>query len=184
MAEAEVSLRLAFGLIASGKVSSQIEVAIDGAQVRTGNTIHFPIVEFLTHYGWRLINHRTDHQWRGLWENKRTPIKLSVHSSSGQGDVVAELSCGRTLRVESKKGTLQRSKSSSEYPLMREALGQLLTVEEASETDVLAIAVPASEKFEQLAAAWRNRPLIKQSGIAIATIDRSNKIRGLAHVGV
>jgi hypothetical protein len=61
--------------------------------------------------------------------------------------------------VELKKKPLQANKSSQEYPLIREALGQLLTVKEAADDDVLAIAVPSSSKFETLAAQWRGRLL-------------------------
>ena len=91
---------------------------------------------------------------------------------------------GRVLRAEAKKGSLVRSRSSAEYPLMREALGQLLTVKEVGDKDVFAAAVPSSEKFESLAAEWRDRPLVVRAGLYIATVDRANNIRGLEHVGV
>jgi hypothetical protein len=48
MPEAEVSLRLAFSLFERGLVASTVEVAIDGAQVRTGRTVHFPIGDFMS----------------------------------------------------------------------------------------------------------------------------------------
>jgi hypothetical protein len=38
-----------------------------------------------------------------------------------------------------------------EYPLLREALGQLLTVEEVGEDDVLVAAVPKAATFSRLA---------------------------------
>jgi len=97
---------------------------------------------------------------------------------------VAQLKSGLTLRVESKKGPLSRSKSSKEYPLIREAIGQLMTIEKAEPNDILAVAVPHSEKFDKLASQWRERPLMKNVGIHIVTIDRSNTIRGLENVGI
>ena len=90
----------------------------------------------------------------------------------GQGDVVARLSTGRTLRVECKKGPLSRSKSSQEYPLLREAIGQLMTVERVEPTDILAVAVPDSPKFNELASRWRNAPLIRRLGLQILTVSR------------
>ena len=47
MPEAEVSLRLALFLLRNKLVSADVSVALDGAQVKTGNIIHFPIYEFL-----------------------------------------------------------------------------------------------------------------------------------------
>ena len=71
-----------------------------------------------------------------------------------------------------------RSKSSQEYPLIREAIGQLMTVEEVDANDTLCVAVPESPKFRQLAEKWRNVPLMKRYGIKILLVDRDN-IRGL-----
>lgn len=182
MPEAEVSLRLAFGLIGSGKVVGDIEVALDGAQIQIKRTVHFRIVEFMAHCGWHLET--SEHPWHGTWSKESVPCHIEVHSTAGSGDVVANLRCGRTFRVEAKKGALTRYASSAEYPLIREGLGQLLTVETASDSDVLAVAVPSSPKFEQLTRAWRDRPLMKKTGIAIATVDRENTIRGLEHVDI
>ena len=46
------------------------------------------------------------------------------------------------------------------------------------------LAVPHSEKFENLALQWRERPLMKKAGIHIVTIDRNNNIRSLENVGI
>ena len=69
-----------------------------------------------------------------------------------------------------KKGPMNRSASLQEYPLIREALGQLLTVQEVSEHDILVVAVPHSRKFAELAQRWRKAPLIMRLGIRILTV--------------
>ena len=46
MSEAEVSLRLALFLIRSKLIVDQVSIAIDGAQIKIGNTIHFSIKSF------------------------------------------------------------------------------------------------------------------------------------------
>jgi hypothetical protein len=91
----------------------------------------------------------------------------------------AALDAGRLLRVECKKGPLSQSRSLVEYPLIREALGQLLTIDEVSESDVLAVAVPFSPRFERLAERWRAAPLIARFGLPIATVDREGNVTGL-----
>lgn len=180
MPEAEVSLRLAFHLIERGLVASDVQVAIDGAQVKTTNTIHFGIAEFLRDLQWLKL--AADEIWQGIYAHARHQHKVVIHSTPGRGDVVAELIDGRTLRAECKKGPLVRSKSSQEYPLLREAMGQLLTIESVGERDLLAVAVPNSPKFEELARRWRKAPLVSRFGICILTVGRDNQVSGLPEV--
>jgi hypothetical protein len=178
MSEAEVSLRVAFYLLDSDLAASVVDVAIDGAQVRTGEAIHFSIAEFIAQNACTpdtLLS-----SWQGTYCRAGARFRVRIHSTPGKGDVVALLSSGHTLRVESKKGPLERSPSSAEYPLLREAIGQLMTVETVGENDILAVAVPKSAKFTALAARWRRAPLIRRLGIRLLTVDRENKVEGFA----
>lgn len=176
MPEAEVSLRLAFWLISNDLVAGRVEVAIDGAQVQTAGVVHFDLPAFLAQCGWVKVGN--EWAWQCDYSHPQRVIGLRVHSSPGKGDVVAPLRRGGTLRVECKKGPLQRSKSSQEYPLLREALGQLLTVEEVQPADALAVAVPHSAKFVELAVRWRRAPLIRRFGIRILTVDQTGAVAG------
>lgn len=182
MPEAEVTLRLAIFLIENRHTLGDVQTAIDGAQVKTGNTIHFPIVEFLNAHGWE--SQTQQERWQAKYSNKKYAASIIVHSSSGEGDLVVDLKSGQRLRVESKKGPLTRSKSSQEYPLIREAIGQLITVEHAEKSDLLAVAVPKSDKFDALAEEWRKRPLMRITGIHIITVGRDNSVSGLSDVGI
>lgn len=182
MTETEVTLRLAMAIIEGGHTDSDIEVAIDGAQIKTGIQEHFPIIEFLHSFGWR--NSEENARWQCTYRHTAYKPTIVVHSSSGKGDLIAELKNGRILRVESKKGPLIRKRSSPEYPLIREAIGQLMTVKTAHPNDLLAVAVPHSEKFIELAREWRDRPLMKNAGIHIITISRNNSVTGLEHLGI
>ncbi|HAJ27528.1 MAG TPA: hypothetical protein DCG53_09850 [Syntrophus sp. (in: bacteria)] len=181
MPEAEVTLRLAIALIVRNHVVGDVVVAVDGAQVKTGTRVHFPIVEFMNSLGWRGVG---SSRWQRTYRHQKHEQGIVVHSSSGEGDLVANLSNGKRLRVESKKGPLHRSKSSQEYPLIREAIGQLMTVEKADPNDVLAVAVPSSEKFDELARQWRMRPLMAIVGIHIVTVGRDETLSGLESVGI
>lgn len=177
MAEAEVSLRVAFYLLDSDLAASDVDVAIDGAQVRTGEAIHFSIAEFIAQNA--CTPDALSSSWQGTYCRVGARFRLRIHSNPGRGDVVALLSSGHTLRVESKKGPLERSRSSEEYPLLREAIGQLMTVDTAGDNDIFAVAVPKSAKFMELAARWRRAPLIQRLGIRLLTVDRRNKVDGL-----
>jgi hypothetical protein len=85
----------------------------------------------------------------------------------------------RTIRAECKKGPLRWKAGSPEYPLVREAFGQLLTVESVGEGDSLVVAVPRTAAFRKLAAKWRNRPLVERTGIQIVLVGRDGMVEGL-----
>lgn len=176
MSEAEVSLRLAVHLASSGRATTSISVAIDGAQVKVGQTEHFNIAAFMRQLGW--LAESTTARWQGVYVNPKATVKIYVHSNSGLGDVTTTLGTGHMFIAEAKKGPLTRSKSSAEYPLLREALGQLLTIEEVPDNALLAVAVPAGERFRELAERWRNAPLIRRIGIRILTVAPSGAIEG------
>lgn len=176
MAEAEVSLRLAVHLIMSGRVKSDVEVALDGAQVKVGQTQHFDVPSFLSSLGW--LPEQQSPRWQCRYRNPSVSHSIVIHSLPGHGDVTATLISGESLVVEAKKGTIARCKSSSEYPILREALGQLLTLDEVPANAVLAVAVPHGARFVTLAARWREAPLVKRSGIRLLTVSQTGEVAG------
>jgi hypothetical protein len=177
MPEAEVSLRLALYLLRQGRTQGDVLVAIDGAQVQTRGTVHFPMEAFLEHEG--LVPAQGATGWRSRYTVPGCEYALVIHSQPGQGDVVAPLTNGSLLRAESKKGPLIRKKSSPEYPLLREALGQLLTVAEAGEDDLLAVAVPSAPKFRELTERWTGAPLVSRLGLRFLLVARDGTVSGL-----
>jgi hypothetical protein len=180
MPEAEVSLTIACRLLESDFCITNVRVAIDGAQIKTGKTIHFDIEKYLRENGFNKIT--TGKGWQGTYEKFGCKFKLIVHSNPGKGDVIASLRNGRTLRIESKKGPLMRSKSSEEYPLLREAIGHLMTVEEVGQNDILVVAVPDSKKFNELINRWKCAPLIKAMKIDFLTVRADGIVTDLERV--
>ena len=51
-------------------------------------------------------------------------------------------------------------------------------VDEVQVKDVLAVAVPHSPKFAELAVRWRQAPLVRRFGIRILTVDQSGGVTG------
>lgn len=127
MPEAEVSLRLAIHPVTTARVQSDVSVALDGAQIKVGDARYFDIPRFLVELGWHAENGAV--RWQSRYASDGYSSGIVVHSRSGEGDVAATLSSGEPLLVEAKKGSLSKSRTSSEYHLLREALGQLLTRE-------------------------------------------------------
>jgi hypothetical protein len=75
MPEAEVSLRFAAHLLFSGAAVGDVSVAIDGAQVQTGDTTHFDPIAFLAGLGWLSLS--SEDGWQGHYrvrpEQPRNP---------------------------------------------------------------------------------------------------------------
>jgi hypothetical protein len=176
MSEVEVSLRLAIYLISSEKAAEGVSVAIDGAQVNIGETVHFDIVQFMDSLGWTCS--QQIHPWQGTYKHRGHKFPILIHSRAGIGDVTTKLRSGHIFIAESKKGTIVRARSSSEYKLLREAIGQILTIESVPNKPFLAIAVPAGERFMELAARWRNAPLVRRVGIHFLTVSPNSDVQG------
>jgi hypothetical protein len=176
MSEAEVSLRLAFHLLSYPASTNKCVVAIDGAQVQVHGEEVFPLLEFITSNGWVMAAQSGKNAWQGQY--KKAGQSLLITAQSGKGDVVATIG-SRRVRAESKKGPLVRKKGSPEYPLMREAIGQLMTVEEVETNDVLVVAIPQTEAFRNLASRWRERPLLEATDIHFALVGRDGSVEGL-----
>lgn len=176
MTEGEVSIRLALHLIKKGLVTKDVRVAIDGAQVQTSDTVHFAIADFLQRSGCTTTEVGS---WRGRYTVPGSHAGIEVHSSPGLGDVVADLKSGKRLIVECKKGSTTPSASSSEYPRIREAIGQLMTRKDERPDELLAAAVPHSKTTARLTEEWREAPRVKRAGIQLLTVDRDGGVHGL-----
>lgn len=176
MPEAEVTLRLAFHLLSQSGSRNTATVGIDGAQIQVNGSSVFAIADFLVDEGWQQTEQRGKNPWQGTY--RKGGSTLIVRAQSGIGDVVAEVSV-KQVRAESKKGPLVVKTGSPEYPLVREAIGQLMTVEAVEDRDILVVAVPLTDQFRALARRWRNRPLLVRTGIHIVLVGRDGTVEGL-----
>jgi hypothetical protein len=176
MPEAEVAIRFALCLLRSGRASDDVSVAIDGAQVRTTDVVHFPIEQFLASEG---CTKGAASNWQGDYSVPGAQGRLLIHSRTGEADVVASLSSGHVLRAECKKGPLSMTKGAPERVRLQLAIGQLMTTSEVESNVVLAVVVPHSDAFHRLATEWRSAPLVEQAGLHIITVDRNNVAHGL-----
>jgi len=176
MAEAEVSLRLAFYLLALPGSDGVARVAIDGAQVKVGRRRVFPIVDFLSGMGWEQAEQIGSKDWQGRYV--KDGQTLIIHSTPGVGDVVVQLG-DRRVRAECKGGPLIKKPGSREYRKLREALGQAITVDHVGPDDVLMVAIPRTAAFCNLADKWRVAPLVAGAEIQIVLVARDGMVEGL-----
>lgn len=174
MKEAEVSIRTALYYIANGETNEDVDIAIDGAQVKTMDDVHFMLGKFMSKIG-AIKDDNINNSWQGRYSIKGFTAGLNIHSGSGKGDVVVKLKSGRLLFVES-KGFEIDDKGSKEYPKMREAIGQLMTCPYYANNVDLAVAAPDSLKSRQLVERWSKLFLIKQAGIKFILVNSDGTV--------
>jgi hypothetical protein len=179
MPEAEVALRLAFYLFSLPGCKPSITVAIDGEQVKSGGKEVFPLSRFLQVHGWQLKVKKGKNPWQGHYVREKH--QLCIVAKSGIGDVVAVVG-RRKVRAECKKGPLKKKEKNDpgkEYPLLHEAIGQLMTVDEVGDDDYLVVAVPYTTRFEALTIRWQTCPLMVKTSIHFALVGRNGQVKGL-----
>ena len=162
MQEAEVSLRIAIYHIVNELTDQDVVVSLDGAHIKTKDTIHFDIWKFCEENNIIKTDGNTS-DYKGSYKISDNNTKIIITTKPGIGDVNVILKDGTNLYVESKKG--KANKSSQEYPLMREAIGQLMTGCELGSGIIPAVAVPYSKKSYEMAHQWIKLSQMKKIGI-------------------
>lgn len=175
MQEAEVSLSIAKYYIETEQAVDDVRVALDGAQIKTGDTVHFELNEFVSRIGF-YKDCACDDKWQGRYISDQYQKGIIIHSHPGEGDVVIHLDSGRTLFIESKGFPTDGNKSSMEYPRMREAIGQLMTCPIFAEKKDLAVGVPDSPRSHELAETWSKLHQIQRIGIKFLLVDKTGKV--------
>lgn len=174
MKEAEVSIRSALHYIVNGDTEEDVDVAIDGAQVKTKADVHFEIEKFMRKIG-AVKDENIDNSWQGRYSIENFTAGINIHSGSGKGDVVVKLKSGRLLFVESKGFEIDGNRS-KEYPKMREAIGQLMTCPHYSDNVDIAVAVPDSLKSRELVERWSKLFLMRQAKIKFILVARDGAV--------
>ena len=173
MQEAEVSLRIAIYHIVNGLTNQDVIVSLDGAHIKTKDVIHFDIWKFFEeNHVMKMDGNSSD--YKGIYQILGYNTKIIITSKPGIGDVNVILKDGTNLYIESKKG--KANKSSQEYPLMREAIGQLMTGCELGNGIIPAVAVPYSKKSYDLANKWSKLPQMKKMGIKFYLVQENGDI--------
>ena len=148
MTEAEVILRLAMFYIKNDLTKDTITISIDGAHVKTGNTVHFDIFSFLKDNGFQKLDNEPI-RWQGEYAFSEYDSHIIISSTPGIGDVNIRRIDGSVVYAECKKG--KNDKRGQEYPLMREAIGQLMTGCDFTDGVIPMVAVPYTDKSKELA---------------------------------
>lgn len=173
MTEAEVILRLAMYYIVNGLTNELVKVSIDGAHVKTGNTVHFDIFGFMNDVGLKKLDGELE-RWQGEYLLAGYDSHIIISSTPGIGDVNIKLVDGSVIYAECKKG--KDDKRGQEYPLMREAIGQLMTGCDFTVGLVPMVAVPYTDKSRELAERWSILTQIKNLGIKFALVSKDGDV--------
>lgn len=101
--------------------------------------------------------------------------RIIISSIPGIGDVNIYTTIGEHIYVENKKGKAGNH-SNSEYPLMREAIGQLMTGCQLIENMIPVVAVPYTTKSYELACKWSQLKQIQSVGIKFILVHEEGKL--------
>ena len=173
MTEAEVILRLAMYYIKNGLTQEHVTVSIDGAHVKTGNTVHFEIFAFLKDKGFQKLDNEPT-RWQGEYAFSEYDSHVIISSTPGIGDVNVKLIDGSIIYAECKKG--KNDNRGQEYTLMREAIGQLMTVCDFTDGVIPMVAVPYTDNSKELAERWSKLTQIRYLGIKFALICEDGNV--------
>ena len=174
MKEAEVSLRIALYYIRNNITKENVHVSIDGAHIKTKDTVHFDIWSFLKENRCQKIDGNNE-RWQGKYKIIGYEPEFEICSRPGIGDVRVVLANNCILHIESKKGT--NKKGNTEYPLMREAIGQLMTTEYEGDNVIPVVAVPYSSKSYELAERWSKYKKIIDANIHFMLVHENGEIQ-------
>lgn len=173
MTEAEVIIRLAVYFITNGLTKENVKVSIDGAHVKTGNTVHCDIFRLLNDVGF-VKNNREFKRWQGEYSLVGYDSNIIISSTPGIGDVNIKCVDGSIILAECKKG--KNNRRGQEYRLMREAIGQLMTGCNLDDGVIPMVAVPYTDKSKELAERWSELMQIKNLGIKFALIQDNGEV--------
>ena len=173
--EAEVSLSVALYYIKNQLTNEDVKVSLDGTHIKTGETVHFDIYSFLNSHNCQKVSGSAE-SWQGIYLVEGYKNRIIISSTPGVGDVNIVALDGTYLYIESKKGKPQ-NRSNSEYALMREAIGQLMTGPQLDDKLIPVVAVPYSEKNYELAHKWRNLKQIQMVGIRFMLVHNDGRVQ-------
>ena len=103
MTEPEVSLYIAMYYIKNGMTKNHVQVSIDGAHVKTGNTIHFDIWKFFSDNDFIKLDADAD-KWQGEYEVDGMDAHIIISSTPGAGDVKIVAPAAVEFRVDPVEG--------------------------------------------------------------------------------
>ncbi len=177
MPEVEVMLRLAFYLLSLEDSADECTITPDCQHVESAGRAIFPLVEFLSQEGWKLIEGRGNEPWEGMYT--RDGKRLIIIATPSHADVFIRID-KRLIRAECKKGPLVKRPGSPERPIMHKLIGQLMMSKAIEPDEWLLAAVPNTERFRKLVASCRAGDRLKPTGITFVLVGRDGSVEGFA----
>ncbi|HVT38388.1 MAG TPA: hypothetical protein VHE78_05065 [Gemmatimonadaceae bacterium] len=179
MTRSEVSLRLALFLLKERLVASEVTVALTGDEMSAKkHRPIFPVIDFLVRHQCEKENPE-NHGWCDRYAVSGAAHALVLCEKADEAPLVAKLSSGARLLVDVMGGPTDPTRSSREHTQLRTAIGRAITLDDVLKADVLAVAMPRSKRFRQLALQWRDAPRLVAAGLRLVWVDRAGNVEGL-----
>jgi hypothetical protein len=182
MTQTEVGLRVAAWLLNSGTAAAHVVYTLAGYELTRRENPLFPARRYLTdRLGFTTAIRERD-EWRGAYLLPGCPHHLVVDWDRHAGQVITRLASGQRLVVFVSAGLLTSSRSPAEHHKFWQVIGRACTWPHADASDLLAVAVPRSERYRKLASEYRRAEGLARARIAVLTVDRASQVDGLQGV--
>ena len=179
MTRTEVSLRLALHLIQQHYVNSDVTVTLTGDEMKPRpHRPIFPVEEFLTKHGCQKQGATAD-DWPDRYSVDGHAHAIILRDKLDDAPLSATLASGGRLLVDVMGGPTYGTRSCREHTQLRTAIGRAITFDEVRRIDVVAVAMPRSKRFRELALLWRDAPRFVASGLRLICVDRAGNVDGL-----
>ncbi|HEX4684165.1 MAG TPA: hypothetical protein VH277_15720 [Gemmatimonadaceae bacterium] len=183
MSHTELTLRLAVHLVRERIVTSTVRVSVAPAELVRRRHPWFDIPGFLERY--QAVPGTVDPH-NPVYSQYHVPgvdHDIQLERDRGQGSIVADVGPGSRLIVHACPGPVHNSRSSREHMVLRLGVGAALTKYEATDDDIVVLAVPRSPRMQQLVHDALERPAIRSSRLSLVLVDRADRVDGLPFPG-
>ena len=179
MTRTETSLRLALHLLTRQLVASDLTVALTGNEMkRKVKRPPFQVEVFLNKHGCQKVG-EPGGDWQDIYTVEGATHALVLREKADEAPMVAVLPSGARLLIDVLGGPLESSRSNTEHVQLRTAIGRAITLDDVGKKDVLAVAMPRSSRFRDLARRWRQAPRLIEARIRLILVDRVGQVDGL-----
>jgi len=181
MGEGAVSRRLALWLLEQPGTGTTITLCLDGNQIAHFETEHFANRHIDNEdRTWRfteaLRKKGQKARWPGVWQDsarRKIVVTSTVTPKTAKWttcDLEASTQHGK-IRVEC-KGANDRTARIH----LQEAIGQVVTIRDVQDNEVLAVALPYSPRLQDLAEEFLNAPIFGSLNIVIALVHHHDHV--------
>ncbi len=181
MTQTETTLRVAFYLIRHDHVTSDLTIAISGAELARRDRPKFPVATYLEENGW--FPDPDVYGWRGTYRKAGVRHAIQLTAQRATWRIVAHVAPDVRILVCTCGGTLSETRGQAEHGPLRAVTQEAMFRPGAGPDDVIVAVAPRSRRSRTIAKALQGLRQVRGSGVVICTVDRAGGMTNLPLIG-